>query len=259
MKDYLAHYGSLVDGAWPNTRARNASGAGATDGTPYTADFIDDLWGARQDLLSAVNMIPDGITEAAGTSQFLEAFRRGAGLPPGMVVEGFFSPARQALLRLLPLEGQLVPVDTYDQLVDAVWQGAANNPTVPAFYRCNLDGGRNVAGDFLYLPDVRGIFLRAAGQSSIYRAANDTPYDGFSAGSFIGDAARKIHAYLGWVGNHSNIRAPFEQRGSEIGLGRGVDIGFRPALMDLSFIGPSYPTAPENRSASISVNKYIAY
>jgi hypothetical protein len=192
MKDYKSTYGSLVTGSFPNTVAKNASGPGATDGTPYSADFIDDLWGARQDLLAAVGMTPDGIAEAAGSSQFLEAFRRGAGLPPGIIIHSVMSPARQALMRMLPLEGQLVPVDVYDRLTDAVWAGASTNGTVPAFYRCRTAKTRDAAGTHLYLPDARAMFLRGAGVNSEHLAAGDAPYDGKGIGTFIGDASRRI-------------------------------------------------------------------
>jgi hypothetical protein len=203
MKDYKQNYGSLVLGEFQNTVAINASGPGAQDGTPFTADFITDLWGARQDLLAAAGMIPDGITESAGTSQFMEALRPGAGLPPGMLVQGFFSPARMALMRLLPLEGQLVPVAAYGKLVDAVWQGASLNPTVPCLYRCDSPSGtRNAAGDWLYLPDVRGLFFRAAGANSIRVGANNAPYDGGAVGGFQADKL-KAHTHPGlYFGNN---------------------------------------------------------
>jgi hypothetical protein len=60
-------------GAFPNTVADNASGPGETDGTPYIKQVIDDLWGARQDLMTEAKLTPDGNQEAVGTSQFLAA------------------------------------------------------------------------------------------------------------------------------------------------------------------------------------------
>ena len=267
MVNYKQTYGNLVIGEFPNTQAKNASGPGATDGTPYDSLFISDLWGARQDLLAMAGMTPDGVQEAAGSSQFMEAFRRGAGLPPGMLVMGFFSPTRQALMRLLPLEGQIVPVDVYDRLVDAVWQGPSLNPTVPCFYRCDNDANktRNAAGAYLYLPDMRGLFPRAAGQNSVHFPSVGALYDGNDAGKFISDAIRNITgiwaahmlAYNGLIynagaliaGNHS--AEIFNPINSISGVTGGKCIEFN--------AGNQVPVAKENRVASISVLYLISY
>lgn len=82
MKDYKTLYGSLVNGDWPATVAKNASGPFASDGTPFTAELINDLWGGRIDLMVKAGLTPDGVTEANGTSQFMEALH-GAIRGPG--------------------------------------------------------------------------------------------------------------------------------------------------------------------------------
>jgi hypothetical protein len=71
MKDY-----ALIDntiGAFPSVQAQNATGPGTTDGTPIIKEVIDDLWGARQALMTEAGLTPNGVTEASGASQVLTA------------------------------------------------------------------------------------------------------------------------------------------------------------------------------------------
>ena len=267
MIDYKAQYGNLVIGNFPDTVAKNASGPGATDGTPYDAGFISDLWGARQDLLAMAGMTPDGMQEAAGSSQFMEAFRRGAGLPPGMLVMGFFSSARKAVMRVLDLEGQIVPVDVYDKLTDAVWQGPSLNPTVECFYRCDNDANktRNAAGAYLYLPDMRGLFPRAAGANSVHFPSVNTLYDGGSIGEHISDAIRNI---IGTTTNFFVVTTNSGASGAFISTlmsydqyiqtinNNGTGTGYSKSVFNAGYV---VPVANENRPGSISVSFFISY
>ena len=64
-------------GAFPNTVSQNATGPGATDGTPWIKSVIDDLWGARQVLINESGQTPNALTESvANGSQAYEAIRR---------------------------------------------------------------------------------------------------------------------------------------------------------------------------------------
>lgn len=71
MKDYATV--PNITGAFPNVVSKNTTGPGETDGTPYIKQVIDDLWGARQDLMNEAGLTPDGSDEATGTSQSLAA------------------------------------------------------------------------------------------------------------------------------------------------------------------------------------------
>jgi hypothetical protein len=62
---------------------------------------------------------------------------------------------------MLPLDGRVIDAATYPDLVARIGT---------------------------QLPDVRGLFLRAAGASSWYTMANGAPYDGKGIREFIGDA-----------------------------------------------------------------------
>jgi hypothetical protein len=72
VKDYKQLFGNLVDGEFPDIKARNASGPGMKDGSPYTAAVLDDLWGFLQAVLAEAQLKPNGESEASGASQVLE-------------------------------------------------------------------------------------------------------------------------------------------------------------------------------------------
>jgi hypothetical protein len=73
MKNYKSLFGPLVNGQWPNITAKNASVQGAVDGTPFTEDFINDIWGFMQAVMLSANLTPDGQSESSGASQILQA------------------------------------------------------------------------------------------------------------------------------------------------------------------------------------------
>ena len=73
MKDYSVIGTPHTSGSFPDVKAVDASGAGETDGTPVKKIYMDNDWGARQALMAAAGLTPNGVTEAAGASQTLEA------------------------------------------------------------------------------------------------------------------------------------------------------------------------------------------
>jgi len=75
VKDYRELWDDLVRGHFPHIKAVNASGPDWQNGTPYTADFIDDIWGFFQAVMGETGIMPSGESEAAHSSQILEALR----------------------------------------------------------------------------------------------------------------------------------------------------------------------------------------
>jgi hypothetical protein len=152
-----------TDGAFPLVTSRNSTGPGNLDGTPYIKNFIDDLWGFSQALMSAAGLTPNAVQESATASQRLEAIRRISGYP-GEVVSWMGDQADPNTLgiRLLQLKGQGVLRATYSELDAATWVGTTPNLTASAFYRADDAGGvtRNPTGVYLILPDLRGAFVR---------------------------------------------------------------------------------------------------
>jgi hypothetical protein len=169
MKDYAA---ALINtsGAYPNVIAVNVSAPGAGDGTEFVAALVNDIWGRAQALMTYAGLTPDGVTEAAGTAQFLTALSKGYGIGPGIGVTYWKSgtPAANGD-RVLLFQGQVILMSSYPLLAAAVYVGDANNPTAPAFYKTSDAGGttRDTAGLYMVLPDARGLGLKMIGNATI--------------------------------------------------------------------------------------------
>ncbi len=122
-------------GAFPDVLAINSSGAATPDGTEFIAGGINNWqFGVSQALmdwaagtqgnsaLSAAPGVPDGVTEAAGASQILEAIQKGHGIGPGKYVQwGLNEDPSVTGDRVLLLSEQGVLRATYADLNDAVW------------------------------------------------------------------------------------------------------------------------------------------
>ena len=61
------------DGGWPYGKAKNVTVAGDGTGTPLEADWVNDVWGFLQALLSASFVFPSGQPDSALASQYKEA------------------------------------------------------------------------------------------------------------------------------------------------------------------------------------------
>ncbi len=122
-------------GAFPDVLAINSTGAATPDGTEFIAGGINNWqFGVSQALmdwaagtqgnsaLSAAPGVPDGVTEAAGASQILEAIQKGHGIGPGKYVQwGLNDDPSVTGDRVLLLSEQGVLRATYADLNDAVW------------------------------------------------------------------------------------------------------------------------------------------
>jgi hypothetical protein len=206
MINYLASFVNTNSVAFPDTEAINATGPSTTDGTEFVKLMIDDEWGARQALMNHAGLTPDGVTEADGTSQFVEALGLigpGAGLGTEWSLAS--DPAvtgHRALLR----QGQGILRASYPDLDSAVYVGDGNNAAVAAgggaFYRADNANGTspNIAGVYLILDDYRGVVDRG-----LDPAASIDP-DG--AGRFLGDLQSdefKSHYHGNTVGHFTSL------------------------------------------------------
>ncbi|MDR1250177.1 MAG: hypothetical protein LBK63_12860, partial [Treponema sp.] len=87
------------------------------------------------------------------------------------------SAAELIRMRVLPLEGQVIPISQYQALFSVVWSSAAQG-TGDWWYKCTSNGTRDNEGNYFRVLDHQGLFPRAAGKNSKYKMANDAPYDG---------------------------------------------------------------------------------
>ena len=167
MINYQASFTNTNGLAFPNTLTVNATGPSATDGTELIKLFGDDIWGARQAMMDHAGLTPDGVTEAAGTAQIIEALQKGFGAPPGVVTEwNLSSDPGTTGHRCLLLQGQGILRANYPYLDSAVYVGDGNNAAVAAgggaYYRADDAAGTtpNIAGVYLILPETRGLVAR---------------------------------------------------------------------------------------------------
>jgi hypothetical protein len=198
------------------------------------------------------------------------AFLNSRIVPPGTIIQTFIrSAAVRAQKRLLDLSYQIISITgTYAALAANVYCGDALNATEPCFYKCDASGNRTTSGAYMKMPDCRGLFLRGAGANSVYKGANDTPYDGKSIGTFIADAIRNITGHIESGDVNVNYWNILGQRGvifpsifgdsSYCAVLEAVAqvnqmIGFN---LDVS---RQVPTSHENRPASISAMVCITY
>lgn len=171
MIDYVVEFANTDGTAFPDTLAINVSAPSAGDGTEFTALMINDIWGRAQALMNYAGLTPDGVTEADGTAQVLDALAQGYGIGPGIGVTYWKNDTPAAWGdRVLLLQGQEILIASYARLFAAVYCGDANNATAPAFYATNGAGVRTTpgaGGTHFVLPDSRGLSLKNIGDATV--------------------------------------------------------------------------------------------
>jgi len=170
MIDYETGFVNTDGAPFPNTLAINATAPGAGDGTEFVALLVNDIWGRAQAIMDYAGLTPDGVMEAPGTAQIIEALCKGLGVGPGMGVMYWKNDTPAALGdRVLLLQGQVILIATYPLLAAAVYCGDANNATAPAFYKTSDAGGttRSTTGAYMVLPDTRGLSLKGVGNATV--------------------------------------------------------------------------------------------
>ena len=187
MKDISLNLVNTNGVVFPDTEAINSTGPLTTDGTEWIKAGIDEDFGRAQAIMDHAGLTPDGVTEAAGTAQIIEALQKGFGAPPGAIMEwpAVLDPAVSGHRAIL-LQGQGILRANFPELDAAVFVGADPiNANVAAgggaFYRADDAAGvtPNDAGVWLILPETRGLVPRG-----LDLAASIDP-DG--ASRFLGD------------------------------------------------------------------------
>ncbi len=178
MKDYTTITINNNGQPFPDTRAKDASGPLATDGTEYIKEVVDDIWVEKQADLDFYDYPPTGVEDLKGVdpvtglpkSQRLAA-RYMNYATPGTIVnwpsaeDPFDIWVTHGIdIRLLLLNGQGIDrtEDEYKMLDSIVYIGDPDNAAADSFYHADDAGGtiRNIAGDYLILPDLRGYSFR---------------------------------------------------------------------------------------------------
>jgi len=173
MKDWAAVQ-AFKSGIFPDVLAINSTGAATQDGTEYIAEQINNgMFGPTQAMMDysaggtnpdvGTVGVPNGVTEAAGFSQLIEAMHKGFGIGPGVYKPyGKFLDPSVTGDRILLLSNQGILIASFPELVAATYVGDGNNPTAPFFYKSVLADGltRNTAGPFFILPPENPTYRR---------------------------------------------------------------------------------------------------
>ena len=150
-----------ISGTFPDVVTVPDSEPQSKDGTPLHKNIVDELFGIMQAALNGAGHTPSGTVDAAATSnsiedcQFLIAIQQ-MFQPPGTIV-AFPRDAMPSGARYLRLEGQVILRATYPRLVSNVERSYIENGS---YFRCDAGGAQDPAGDYMKLPDYRGLFLR---------------------------------------------------------------------------------------------------
>jgi hypothetical protein len=246
VKDFLTTFGTLVSGgAFSGTTGKNASGASAVDGTPFCADFINDIWAWKERLLYLAGITPSGASDTYAVSDVVTSLQRVI-RGPGEYVMSALNAAELALRRLLPLTGQVILISNYPDLANETYVGDVNNAAATAFFKCNADGvTHNTAGLYFKLPDGRGLFLQGTGTNVAYLAGDGNGFTGPTLpGAFSQDTMQNFKIPTGVAGS-----------GSYAGYGSSQTGGTTPAA---NGAGPPR-LGPSTKPASIGGQICISY
>ena len=254
MQD-LATILTYYSGTYPDVLAIDSTGAATQDGTEIIAALLNNIsFGPLQALMDYAGLTPDGVTEAAGTAQFLEAIEKGFGVGPGKLVGWFIDDTPTVTGdRVLLLQGQGVLVNSYLELDAKVYVGDANNAAVAAgggfFYRSSDAAGTtpNIAGPYLQLPDARGYVFRGLDVAAAV--------DPGGASRFLGDV--QLDAMQGHI--HNSTGATFIV-GAVAGAGLNYNFGTATISSPVTDgVNGAPRTASESRGANRSVHWGITY
>jgi hypothetical protein len=277
-----------VSGTFPNALMIDASGAGLTDGSEFAALPLNDGWEPfqqammsyasgvqKQNLPTGSVGVPNGVADAVGISQMLEALQLAHGIGPGKGVLWFGDDDPSVTGdRVIILAGQGVLIATYPGLDAATYVGDANNAAVGAagggFYRSSDAGGAtpNIAGPYLQLPDAAGRTVRMLDTSGTV--------DPQGAGRFLGDvqidAMQKITGVLGvarfnggadFVGDTTGVFSLGTVGGALVGAPNSAG-NFTRRLVNFASDASTSPNAAktdddETRMTNISIKMGITY
>ena len=161
----------------------------------------------------AVNLITQepGDTRRITVAQLVDYVeKRNRVVGQGIISLRELSPYELAKKRWLPLQYQILEIAMYQELFDEMWVGAQDNATAPFFYKCDIDGTRNVNGLYFRNADHRGIFWRGAGANAVFFPSVNALYDGNDVGAFKPDVTRQIttrfkNSYNNDLGSQANM------------------------------------------------------
>jgi hypothetical protein len=187
----------------------------------------------------------------------------GGGVGSGIIVyTAIPTQAKRAANHLIDLAGQIIPItEDYAALADNVYCGDSYNASATSFYKCDSLGNRSTSGEYMKLPDCRGLFIRGTEANSEHMITGSTPYDGKAIGEYIADA------FQNFTGNFSSAASNQVGQTATGPFGVSASYNWNPSvaggyngILIINFnASRSARTANETRPASTSFTTCITY
>lgn len=154
---------------YPYGSARNVTVPSDGTGYPWESSQINDWIGFFQHMLSYASVVPSNNPDKVGTSQHHDALRKTCGYPGLIQLVGLNVDPASLGIRLLLLNGAVISIANYQDLVTATYVGNTENATADGFYKTSDPAGtiRSVSGTYFVLPDARGRFVRMVDDTSL--------------------------------------------------------------------------------------------
>lgn len=164
----FAGVSGVTGGPWPAFTATDDPTPGV--GTNLEASWVGDLFGFFQAIMAQTGpTVPDGSAEKYDASQLFDGLLNA--LYPPCCYFPLATDTIPAGARLLKCSGNVSTrskwLVTYPRLI-AGWCGAPTNATASAWYRVDFMGVRDVAGEYIVIPNMDGLFIRGADVGNAY-------------------------------------------------------------------------------------------
>lgn len=158
-----------VSAAYPHGKAQNVIVVGDGTGTPLEQDWLNDLWGFLQSLLSAGGVTPSGNPDEVGASDYLTAMRaaqRSVITPPQITTnQNNYSPTGFSEASVVRASSNgLLSINGFDATAK-VKQKLVINVGVNGIQLSHLAGGQTAGNQILAPSSV--VYLLGAGDCAI--------------------------------------------------------------------------------------------
>lgn len=187
-----------ASGGYPHGAAQNVIVAGDGTGTPLEKDWLNDLWGFLQSLLSAGGVTPSGVPDQVGASDYLTGMRAAARsvITPAQITSGQnnYSPTGFSEASVLRVSSNsLQPINGFDSTAK-VKTKLVINVGVNGINLPHLAGGQ-AAGNQILAPSAVS-YLLGSGDCAVIDCDTTT-----GVWRIVGGAS--LAASRAWGGAHS--------------------------------------------------------
>jgi len=242
--------------AYPYGSAQNITVPGDGTGTPWDEDLVNDIFGFQQELLDKAGITPSGDPDEVDDSEYFQAMRATCGYPGTVIATCTTATPFSLGLRVLPLDGTVLLIANYPDLVEATYVGDIANGASTVFIKTSDAGGTtpDTGGTYFVLPDFTGCFIRGRDQGATI--------DPDGASRFQGDLqAEEIENHYHAVTNSLPTPVALQTTTDNTagGAAVGIEAGAGATRLYAYTESPSLPLGDETRPTNCMVSWGIWY